>query len=72
MKPKTLGIVFILLASVMWAIETIFAKLAYTASTAPDFRHTVAIRTIVVAIIAFLYLFFFNISNFKRLLAVKK
>lgn len=72
MKPKTLGIVFILLASVMWAIETIFAKLAYTASTAPDFRHTVAIRTIVVAIIAFLYVFFVNRGNFKRLFSVLK
>lgn len=67
MKQKTLGIVFILLASILWAIETVVAKLAYRTS---DFGHTVAIRTIVVAIVAFLYLLFVNIlnkSNFKRL-----
>ena len=49
MKQKTLGIIFILLASIMWAFETVVAKLAYRTS---DFSHTVAIRTISVAIIA--------------------
>ncbi len=60
MKQKTLGIVFIILASIMWALETVVAKLAYRTS---DFSHTVAIRTIVVAIIAFLYLLFVNSVN---------
>jgi len=43
----------ILLASIMWAIEPIFAKLSYENS---DFLHTSAIRAIVAALTAFLYI----------------
>jgi drug/metabolite transporter (DMT)-like permease len=52
-NTKHLGVVTILLASIMWAIEPIFAKLSYGNS---DFLHTSAIRAIVAALTAFLYI----------------
>ena len=53
MNTKRLGVVTILLASIMWAIEPILAKLSYENS---DFLHTSAIRAIVAALTAFLYI----------------
>ena len=53
MNTKHLGVVTILLASIMWAIEPILAKLSYENS---DFLHTSAIRAIVAALTAFLYI----------------
>jgi drug/metabolite transporter (DMT)-like permease len=52
-NTKHLGVVTILLASILWAIEPICAKLSYENS---DFLHTSAIRAIVAALIAFLYI----------------
>jgi drug/metabolite transporter (DMT)-like permease len=52
-NTKHLGVVTILLASIMWAIEPILAKLSYENS---DFLHTSAIRAIVAALTAFLYI----------------
>jgi drug/metabolite transporter (DMT)-like permease len=52
-NTKNLGVVTILLASIMWAIEPILAKLSYENS---DFLHTSAIRAIVAALTAFLYI----------------
>jgi drug/metabolite transporter (DMT)-like permease len=52
-NTKRLGVVTILLASIMWAIEPILAKLSYENS---DFLHTSAIRAIVAALTAFLYI----------------
>jgi drug/metabolite transporter (DMT)-like permease len=52
-NTKHLGVVTILLASIMWAIEPVFAKLSYGNS---DFLHTSAIRAIVAALTAFLYI----------------
>jgi drug/metabolite transporter (DMT)-like permease len=52
-NTKRIGVVTILLASIMWAIEPILAKISYENS---DFLHTSAIRAIVAALTAFLYI----------------
>ena len=46
------GIAFVIAASIMWALEPIFAKLSYKNS---NFFHTSIVRAIVVAIFSFLY-----------------
>lgn len=53
MKNKTVGLIAILLASIMWAIEPIFVKLSYETS---DFIQTNAIRAIFALLIAFIYI----------------
>lgn len=53
MNTKHLGVVVILLASIMWAIEPILAKLSYANS---DFLQTSAIRAMIAALTAFFYL----------------
>jgi drug/metabolite transporter (DMT)-like permease len=62
MDSKKIGVIAIILASVMWALEPVFAKLAYQNS---DFLQTSAIRAIVVMIIATLYVIFVNKADFK-------
>ncbi|MBI4452461.1 DMT family transporter [Candidatus Woesearchaeota archaeon] len=62
MKQKTIGVLAILAASIMWAIEPIFGKLSYFNS---DFLHTSAIRAAFVALIALLYVFITNKGNLK-------
>ena len=62
MDAKRIGVLAILGASVMWALEPIFAKLAYGNS---DFLQTSAIRAIVVALTAAIYVIFTNKSQFK-------
>jgi drug/metabolite transporter (DMT)-like permease len=57
---KTLGVLVVLGASVMWAIEPICAKLSYQTS---DFLNTFAIRTIFAFIIISMYVFFTNKKN---------
>jgi drug/metabolite transporter (DMT)-like permease len=52
MSPKKIGVVAVLIASLMWAIEPVLAKLSYQQT---NFIHTSAIRAIVVASIALLY-----------------
>jgi drug/metabolite transporter (DMT)-like permease len=52
-NTKQLGVATILLASIMWAIEPILAKLSYETS---DFLHTSAIRAMVAALTAIVYL----------------
>jgi len=52
-NTKKLGVGIILLASIMWAIEPILAKLSFENS---DFLHTSAIRAIVAALTAFIYI----------------
>jgi drug/metabolite transporter (DMT)-like permease len=52
-NTKQLGVATILLASIMWAIEPILAKLSYQTS---DFLHTSAIRAMVAALTAFVYI----------------
>lgn len=53
MNKKNIGVITILLASIIWAIEPICAKLSYENS---DFLHTSAIRAIVAALIASIYI----------------
>jgi drug/metabolite transporter (DMT)-like permease len=50
---KHVGVITILVASIMWAIEPILAKLSYGNS---DFLHTSAIRAMVAALTAFIYI----------------
>jgi drug/metabolite transporter (DMT)-like permease len=52
-NTKQLGVATILLASIMWAIEPILAKLSYETS---DFLHTSAIRAMFAALTAIIYL----------------
>jgi len=62
MDNKKIGVIAIIAASLMWALEPIFAKLAYGNS---DFLQTSAIRAIVVALTAAIYVIFINKSQFK-------
>ncbi len=62
MNPKKTGILAILGASLMWAVEPVFVKLAYANS---DFLQTSAIRAIVVALVALLYVLFTGRRNLK-------
>jgi len=62
MDSKKTGILAILGASLMWALEPVFAKLAYASS---DYLQTSAVRAIVVALTALLYVFFTGKRNLK-------
>lgn len=67
MNRKSLGVYAILFASLMWAIEPIFAKLAYQQN--PDFLQTSAVRAIIVTLFA---LIFIIITKKKSELIIKK
>jgi len=62
MNKKHIGVLAVLFASVMWAIEPILAKLSYRNS---DFLHTSAIRAIFVTLTAFVYVAITNKANLK-------
>ena len=62
MNQKNTGILAILGASLMWALEPIFAKLAYENS---DFIQTSAIRAIGVVVVAVLYVVLRDRENLK-------
>ncbi len=62
MNKKYLGVLSILLASVMWAIEPILAKLSYENA---DFLQTSAIRAIFATLTAFIYIVITKKANFK-------
>ncbi|MHC4243260.1 MAG: DMT family transporter [Planctomycetota bacterium] len=62
MDMKKTGVLAILGASLMWAVEPICAKLAYANS---DFLQTSGIRAIVVAITALVYVLLTNKGNLK-------
>ncbi len=62
MYIKHIGVSAILLASIMWAIEPVFAKLSYQNS---DFLQTSAIRAFFVTLTAFIYAFLTNKSDFR-------
>ena len=66
MNNKNMGIIAILVASIMWAIEPIFAKLAYQLNS--DFIETSAVRAIIITIFAFVFILITKKSN----LIVKK
>ncbi|MGV8171609.1 MAG: DMT family transporter [Candidatus Woesearchaeota archaeon] len=61
MDNKKIGVIVILLASIMWALEPIFAKLSYANAS---FIQTFTIRAIVVALVAVIYALFTK-ANFK-------
>ena len=62
MRQKTIGVLAILGASLMWAIEPIFGKMSYSNS---DFLHTSAIRAFFVVLTALIYVFITNKGNLK-------
>lgn len=62
MRTKTMGILYILAASIIWALEPILVKLSYVNS---DFLHTSSIRSLFVAIIALFYVFITNRGDLK-------
>lgn len=62
MDAKKTGILAILGASLMWAFEPVFAKLAYRSS---DFLQTSAIRAICVVLVALMYIILRKQRNFK-------
>jgi drug/metabolite transporter (DMT)-like permease len=62
MNTKTTGVAAILGASLMWAVEPIFAKLAYRSS---DYLQTSAFRAIGVAVTALVYVFLTNRGSLK-------
>lgn len=62
MNRKYLGVFSILLASVMWAIEPVFAKLSYQTA---DFLQTSAIRAIFAALTGFIYIILTKKAHFK-------
>ncbi len=62
MHKKYIGILAIIFASIMWAIEPILAKLSYVNS---DFLHTSAIRAIFVTLTALVYVAITKKGNLK-------
>jgi drug/metabolite transporter (DMT)-like permease len=60
MDTKKIGVLAILAASVMWAIEPIFTKIA---ARSTDFLHIAAARSFVAALIALIYVLFSNRGN---------
>lgn len=60
-KPKTVGVLTILGASIMWALEPVVAKLSYDTA---DFLETSAIRAVFVMITAAVYIFFTGKKRF--------
>ena len=62
MNRKYLGVFSILLASVMWAIEPIFAKLSYQTA---DFLQTSAIRAIFAALTGLIYIILTKKAHFR-------
>ena len=62
MNSKHIGVASILLASIMWSIEPVLAKLSYQNS---DFIQTSAIRAIFAALTALIYVGITNKANLK-------
>ena len=62
MNRKYLGVFSILLASVMWAIEPVFAKLSYQTA---DFLQTSAIRAIFAALTGLIYIILTKKAHFR-------
>lgn len=62
MTPKKTGVLAILGASSMWAVEPILAKLAYANA---DFLQTSAVRAVCVALVAIIYVLLRGRTNLK-------
>jgi len=65
-NTKQAGILFVLLASMMWAVEPVFAKLSYQNS---DFLQTSGVRAVFVTLTALVYVV---LSKRRKKLRVKK
>jgi drug/metabolite transporter (DMT)-like permease len=62
MNARSIGILSVLLASLLWALEPVLAKLSYQNS---DFEHTLAIRAILVTLTALVYVVMTNRGNLR-------
>ncbi|KKQ71423.1 MAG: hypothetical protein UT33_C0009G0014 [Candidatus Peregrinibacteria bacterium GW2011_GWC2_39_14] len=62
MNKKHVGVILILLASIIWAIDPVLVKLSYSNAT---FVQTLGIRAIPMVIIAFIYTLITNKASFK-------
>jgi drug/metabolite transporter (DMT)-like permease len=62
MNARSIGILSVLLASLLWALEPVLAKLSYQNS---DFEHTLAVRAILVTLTALVYVMMTNKGNFR-------
>ena len=62
MKAGRIGILSVLLASLLWALEPVLAKLSYQNS---DFEHTLAVRAILVTLTALVYVVMTNRGNLR-------
>jgi drug/metabolite transporter (DMT)-like permease len=62
MNARSIGILSVLLASLLWALEPVLAKLSYQNS---DFEHTLAVRAILVTFTALVYVVMTNRGNLR-------
>jgi drug/metabolite transporter (DMT)-like permease len=62
MNARSIGILSVLLASLLWALEPVLAKLSYQNS---DFEHTLAVRAILVTLTALVYVVMTNRGNLR-------
>ena len=62
MNARSIGILSVLLASLLWALEPVLAKLSYQNS---DFEHTLAVRAILVTFTALVYVAMTNRGNLR-------
>ena len=62
MNARSIGILSVLLASLLWALEPVLAKLSYQNS---DFEHTLAVRAILVTVTALIYVVMTNRGNLR-------
>jgi drug/metabolite transporter (DMT)-like permease len=62
MNARSIGILSVLLASLLWALEPVLAKLSYQNS---DFEHTLAMRAILVTLTALVYVLMTNRGNLR-------
>ena len=62
MNARSIGVLSVLLASLLWALEPVLAKLSYQNS---DFEHTLAVRAIIVTITAVIYIMMTNSGNLR-------
>jgi len=62
MNARSLGILAVLVASLLWAFEPVLAKLSYQNS---DFEHTLAVRAMLVTLTALTYVVMTNKGNLR-------
>jgi len=62
LNARSIGILSVLLASLLWALEPVLAKLSYQNS---DFEHTLAVRAVLVTLTALVYVVMTNRGNLR-------